>query len=186
MIFRHRGWTGIALFTDQRHTIPFEFIWSGTRWYCLLLLHPAPWHGRWMGGRCPWIVSLKRMNCIETCREAVRKLWSAAKINHESNSWWITWQWQLASNAKSLNSIDGWYSKCYVKYVKSLRLPSFLHVIYILIISPYGLQQHLENLEEWICYHLVRSYFEVAPKNATERFSWIPGPIDMELLVNQK
>ena len=143
---------------------PFECIWSGTRWYCLLLLHPAPgqqnaagWNGRWMGGKCPW---------IETCREAVRKLWlhslkrilyihifllatsTAAKINHEPNSWWITWQW------------NGWLI---FQMLCKIPLPSFTWFIY-LSFHHMVLQQHLENLEEWICYHLVRSYFEVAPK----------------------
>ena len=73
---------------------------------------------------------------------------TAAKINHEPNSWWITWQW------------NGWLI---FQMLCKIPLPSFTWFIY-LSFHHMVLQQHLENLEEWICYHLVRSYFEVAPK----------------------
>lgn len=158
MIFRrHRGWTGIALFTDQRHSTTHYTIWLHLIRNPLVLpaaVASRPWAAR--RSRLKWPLDGRKMSVnrdmSRSCTETLIAQWkrilyihlfllaasTAAKINHEPNSWWITWQW------------NGWLI---FQMLCKIPLPSFTWLIYLSF-----------NLEEWICYHLVRSYFEVAPK----------------------
>ena len=194
MIFRrHRGWTGIALFTDQRHSTTHYTIWLHLIRNPLVLpaaVASRPWAAR--RSRLKWPLDGRKMSvnrdmsrsCTETLIAqfetyivytpffASLAASTAAKINHEPNSWWITWQW------------NGWLI---FQMLCKIPLPSFTWFVYLSFHHmAYGSSTTSREPGGVNLLPPPEKLLWGSPKNSTERSPWIHGPIDMEVLVNQK